>query len=84
MENQILNALKNNKLFEHTDIKKFSLENVKGKLISLTEGQILFRVGEEIKEIYLLVSGEINEVKRNPEGRPISLIYEDASYFGVF
>lgn len=83
METQLLTALKNNKLLGGFDVSKFNLDNVKGKLISLFEGQILFKEGTDAREVYLLVSGELNEVRRNPEGRPSSFIYLDNEFFGL-
>ena len=46
MENQLLASLGRNKLLKNVDISKIDLRNVKGRLITISEGEILYREGD--------------------------------------
>lgn len=82
MEKQLVKALKNNKLQKNIDISSVNFEDVNGKLITLNEGQILFREGANAEYVYLVISGEINLLKKKLLGKSKSLIYAEGTYFG--
>ncbi len=82
MENQLYIALKNNRLFENLDASAFDLSDIKGTLITVNEGQILYREDNPAEYIYFIVSGEINLLKKQKEGKTLSFIFTDNDYFG--
>lgn len=82
MENQVLIALKNNKLLKNILFDDLELSRIKGNLRTLSEGEILFREGEESNTIYLVVSGEINLLKKRVGSRAQSYIFSDHDFFG--
>jgi signal transduction histidine kinase/CRP-like cAMP-binding protein len=82
MENQLLIALSRNKLFRNIDISKIELQNVKGKLITISEGEILYREGDSAEIIFLLVSGQINILKKRLLGKTKSYLFRENDFFG--
>jgi len=82
MENQLLIALSRNKLLKNIDISKIDLKNVKGNLITISEGEILYREGDAANKIYLVVSGEINILKKRLLGKTKSFIFNECDFFG--
>jgi len=82
MKNQLLLALKNNKLLKNVEISDINLDSVKGNLLSKNEGEILFREGDSANKIYLVVNGEINIVKKKLLGKTKSLIFTDNDFLG--
>jgi len=82
MENQLLIALSKNKLLKNIDISKIDLKNVKGNLITISEGEILYREGDSSQNIYLVVSGEINILKKRLLGKTKSYIFGECDFFG--
>ncbi|OGU56401.1 MAG: hypothetical protein A2V66_06170 [Ignavibacteria bacterium RBG_13_36_8] len=82
MENQLLKTLTNNKLLKNVDISKINLRNIKGKLITISEGAILYRDGDPVNSIYLIVSGEINLVRKKLLGKTRSLILSEDEFLG--
>ncbi|MBU1097860.1 MAG: GAF domain-containing protein [Bacteroidetes bacterium] len=82
MENQILIALKNNKLLKNITFESLNLTSIKGNLLTVGEGEILFREGEKSNNIYLLIGGEVNLLKKRNVGKAVSLIFADNDFFG--
>jgi len=82
MENQLLIALSRNKLLKNIDISKIDLKNVKGNLITINEGEILYREGDNSDNIYLVVNGEINILKKRLLGKTKSYIFNDCDFLG--
>jgi signal transduction histidine kinase len=82
MENQLQIALSRNKLLKNADISKIDLKNVKGKLITIGEGEILYREGDIADIIFLVVSGEINVLKKRLLGKTKSYIFVENDFFG--
>jgi signal transduction histidine kinase len=82
MENQLLIALNRNKLLKNVDISKINLQNVRGKLITIGEGEILYREGDIADIIYLVVSGEINVLKKRLLGKTKSYLFVEDDFFG--
>ena len=82
MENQLLLALKNNKLLKNVDISKINLDNIKGKLMPINEGEVLYRESQPASSIYLIVSGEINLVRKKLLGKTRSLILGENDFLG--
>ncbi len=82
MENQLSIVLGRNKLLKNVDISAINLNQVKGKLITKTEGEILYREGEPADSIFLIISGEINVLKKRTLGKPKSYIFSENEFFG--
>ena len=82
MENQLLITLSRNKLLKNADISKIDLSNVRGQLITISEGEILFREGDIAEIIYLVISGEINVLKKRLLGKTKSYLFSENDFFG--
>lgn len=82
MENQLIITLSKNKLLKNIDTSKIDFSKIKGKLLTLNEGQIIYREGDAVNEIYLVISGEVNVLKKRLLGKSKSYIYSDNSFFG--
>ena len=82
MENQLTIVLSRNKLLKNVDIKKIDLSRVKGRLFTISEGQIIYREGDSADIIYLVINGEINLLKKRMLGKPKSYIFSDNDFFG--
>ncbi len=82
MENQLLITLGRNKLLKNADISKIDLRRIKGRLITIGEGEILFREGDNADIIYLVTSGEINLLKKRLLGKTKSYIFSENEFFG--
>jgi signal transduction histidine kinase len=82
MENQLLITLSRNKLLKNADISKIDLRNVRGQLITIGEGEILFREGDIAEIIYLVISGEINVLKKRLLGKTKSYLFSENDFFG--
>ncbi|MBN1301263.1 MAG: GAF domain-containing protein [Melioribacteraceae bacterium] len=82
MENQIKIALQNNKLLKNILFEDIDLSNIKGNLLTVSEGQILFRESDESDKIYLIVSGEVNVLHKKSGSKAVSLIFTDNDFFG--
>ncbi len=81
MENQLISTLKKNKLFEGIDVDNLSFDEVTGRLITISEGKILFHEGDPANAIYLIVSGEVNVLKKNDSSSQTINIGEN-DFFG--
>ena len=82
MENQLQNALKRNKLFDRIDLSSIELSNIKGRLLTISEGEILYKEGDSCEGIYLTVSGEINLLRKKSAGKTESVVIGKDEYFG--
>ncbi len=82
MENQLLTALSNNKLLEDVEISKIDLSDIQGEIITLQEGEILYKEEDNTDGIYLVVSGEINVLKRKNVEKTISNVFGPNEFFG--
>jgi putative methionine-R-sulfoxide reductase with GAF domain/anti-sigma regulatory factor (Ser/Thr protein kinase) len=82
MNNQFYESLKNNHLFKNTDITSLNLDEVKGRLVRVGEGEIVYREGAASDFIYLVVSGQINIIKKKILGKAKSYIYNENEFFG--
>jgi signal transduction histidine kinase len=82
MENQLFIALQNNKLFTDIELENLDLSEIKGELKPLKEGEILFREEDPANHIYLVVSGEINLLKKKLLGSTKSFIFSENDFFG--
>lgn len=82
MENKITQTFKNNKLLSNIDNSKLNFKDIKGKLVTLKEGEILFREGETSEFIFLIVSGEIKVYERNENEITKSLVLSEGEFFG--
>ncbi|MDF1612829.1 ATP-binding protein [Stygiobacter electus] len=82
MENQLMISLSRNKLLKNVEINKIDLRNIRGKLITIGEGEILYREGDHADGIFLVVSGEINLLKKRLLGKSKSFIFSEDDFFG--
>ncbi len=82
MENQLLTALSSNKLLENIEISKFDLNDIQGEIITLQEGEILYKEDDKTEGIYLVVSGEVNVLKRKNVEKTISNVFGPNEFFG--
>lgn len=82
MENQLSIVLSRNKLLKNVDINKIDFSGIKGKLMSISEGHILYREGDSADTIYLIISGEINLLKKRMLGKPKSYIFTQDEFVG--
>lgn len=82
MDTQLILALKNNKLLKNIDLSEVNLDQIKGNLITVQEGEIIYREGHKSDSIFLIVSGEINLLKKKLLGKSKSIVFYDNEYFG--
>lgn len=82
MEKQSFRSLAANKLFQNVDTEKLDSNSISGKLITIKEGEILFREGDPANYIYIIISGEINLLKKKLLGKSKSTIYQTRDFFG--
>jgi putative methionine-R-sulfoxide reductase with GAF domain len=82
MENQLLITLSRNKLLKNAEISKIDIRNIRGRLITIGEGEILYREGDIADIIYLVTSGEINILKKRLLGKTKSFIFSENDFFG--
>ena len=82
MEKQSLLAIKQNKLLKNIDSSVLDFSQIKGQLRTLDQGGILYREGYKAESIFLIISGEINVLKKNLYGKTQSLIFNDNDCFG--
>lgn len=75
-------SLGRNKLLKNVEINKIDLRNIRGKLITIGEGEILYREGDHADGIFLVVSGEINLLKKRLLGKSKSFIFSEDDFFG--
>lgn len=83
MNNQLLKTLRNSKLLKNVDISKLNLESLTGRLISLGEGEILYRASDPANSMFIIVSGEMNLLAKDENGSTGSSTYRDNEYFGL-
>ena len=82
MENQLLITLSRNKLLKNVDISSINLRGIIGRLVTIGEGEILYREGDPAEEIYLVISGEINVLKKRLLGKTKSYIFTENDFLG--
>ncbi|MEW6652993.1 MAG: ATP-binding protein [Bacteroidota bacterium] len=82
MENQLVVSLSKNKLLKNADIANMNLQGIKGRLITIGEGEILYREGDYADHIFLVVSGEVNLLKKRLLGKTKSYIFNENDFFG--
>ena len=82
MNTQFYESLKNNILFKNTDIASLNLDEVKGRLIRVGEGEIIYREGAPSDFIFLVVSGQVNIIKKKVLGKAKSYVYNENEFFG--
>ena len=83
MENQLLITLSRNKLLKNADISKIDIRSIRGRLITIGEGEILYREGDIADIIYLVSSGEINILKKRLLGKTKSFIFSENDFFAA-
>ncbi|MFH0735614.1 MAG: ATP-binding protein [bacterium] len=82
MENKITLTFKNNKLLKNSDTSKLNFNQIKGKLVTLKEGEILYREGDPSEYIYLIVSGQVKVIAKDELENSQSLTLTENDFFG--
>lgn len=82
MDSQLLLTLRNNKLLKNIDLAKINVEQIKGDLLTVQEGEIIYKEGNPSDSIFLIVSGEINLLKKKLLGKTKSVIFYSNEFFG--
>ena len=82
MENKIISAFKNNKLLLNIDTKKLNFTDIKGKLIALKEGQLIYKEGDVSDYLYLIVSGAVRVLESQDGEIKKSIILNKDDFFG--
>ena len=81
MERVLFNTLKQNKLFTKVDVDSLIVDDIKGNFLAINEGEILFREGEIVSSLFLVMWGEINVVRKRND-KTESLIFHENEFFG--
>jgi len=82
MENQLAVALRNNKLLNNCNVSNLDFADIKGNFVTLNEGQFLFKEGDNADFIYLVLSGEINLLRKQKVGKTISYVFGENEFLG--
>jgi len=82
MENQLSVVLSRNKLLKNVNISKIDFSGINGKLFTISEGEILYREGDNAEVIYLIISGEINIIKKRILGKTKWYLFTENDFFG--
>ena len=82
MDSQLLLALRNNKLLKNIDLSKINVEQIKGDLLTVQEGEIIYKEGNPSDFVFLIVSGEINLLKKKLLGKTKSIVFYSNEFFG--
>ncbi len=82
MENKIISAFKNNKLLLNIDTNKLNFSDVKGKLLTLKEGQLVFKQGDSSDYLYLIINGTVRVVENEDAVVKNSVFLTEGDFFG--
>ena len=82
MQNETNLALKNNSLFKNANISSVTLKDLNLNKISLSEGEILFKNGDLVTSIFLIVEGEISLMKKHSFSKTTTTILQENDFFG--
>ncbi|MGD8779232.1 MAG: ATP-binding protein [Ignavibacteria bacterium] len=82
MESQFEFVLKSSRLLKNIDTSKFNFEQIKGSLLTINEGEIVYREGNPADSVYIIVSGEINLLKKKVLSSTKSFVFYDEDVFG--
>ncbi len=82
MERQSLLAIKQNRLLKNIESSELDFSQIRGQLKTLNQGAILYREGFKAESIFLIISGELNVLKKNLYGKSQSIIFSDNDCFG--
>ncbi len=80
MSFDIQNAIQENLLFKNVDLPKVCPDGLKGTLIYLEDGDVLFREPEKERAFYLVLEGEVNIIKKN-KGKLGSEVFKENHFF---
>ena len=81
MERVLFQTLKQNNLFNKVDVDSLIVDDIKGNFIAINEGEILFREGEIVSSLFLVMWGEINVIRKRKD-KTESLIFRENKFFG--
>lgn len=81
MERVLFQTLKQNKLFGKVDVDALVVDDIKGNFIAINQGEILFREGEIVSSLFLVMWGEINVIRKRDD-KSESFIFRENEFFG--
>lgn len=81
MERVLFQTLKQNKLFGKVDVDSLVVDDIKGNFIAINQGEILFREGEIVSSLFLVMWGEINVIRKRDD-KSESFIFRENEFFG--
>ncbi|HPN37430.1 MAG TPA: ATP-binding protein [Melioribacteraceae bacterium] len=82
MENKIISAFKNNKLLLNIDTNKLNFNDVRGKLVALKEGQLVFKKGDSSDYLYLIINGMVRVIENDDSLVKNSIFLSEGDFFG--
>ena len=68
MDEQSILALRNNNLLKNADFSKLNLDQIKGRVHTISLGEVLFKKGDSANSMYLILDGEINLLDKKNYG----------------
>lgn len=83
MNEKLIKRLVNNKLFENIDISKLNFEKIQGKLQTFSSGQLIFLEGDPSRYVHLILSGEVNLLRKAVLSGPDQLTFTKDDFFGL-
>lgn len=83
MDEQSILALKNNNLLKDADFSKLNLDQIKGRVHTISLGEVLFKEGDSANSMYLVLDGEINLLDKKNYGKSKSVIFSKGDFFGA-
>ena len=82
MNKGLINLISSNKLFEGVDISKVDFGNIGGNLLTFSEGTLIFSEGDTSAEVYLVMDGRVNVLRKSTLGTKGDELFEKDSFFG--
>ncbi len=82
MNKGLINLIATNQLFENVDVSQINFENVKGDLLTFSEGTLIFSEGSPADKVYLVMDGKVNLLKKGDLGAGGKEIFEKDTFFG--
>ncbi len=82
MNKGLINLIATNKLFEGLDVSNINFDNINGNLLTFSEGTLIFSEGDASAEVYLVMDGKVNIIRKSILGAKGDEIFEKDSFFG--
>ncbi len=82
MNKGLINLISSNKLFEGVEISNINFDGINGNLLTYSEGTLIFSEGEPSNEVFLVMDGKVNVLRKSNLGVKGDEIFEKDSFFG--